>query len=137
MPDTVVTQIMGREPARRIIHMANISDGTGEALVKKLDMTTISAINPANGQVGQPVSCDIDWVRWAVQGFSSVRLYWDHTTDDLALVLSGNGYEDFDDGRGPLLDPRSAGGDGSLLLSTAGALAGATYDITLSVLFRF
>ena len=137
MADTVATHIMGREPTRRIIHLVNVSDGTGEALVKKLDMATITAQNPITGAIGQPVSADIDWVRWAVQGFSSVRLFWNHTVPDLALALSGNGYEDFDDGRGALLDPRSAGLDGSLMLTTAGALSGASYDISISVLFKF
>ena len=75
-------------------------------------------------------------MRWCLQGFTSVRLLWDHDTDDKALELSGSGYEDF---RGDsflrtqkgLADPRTAGGTGDILLTTVGAVSGATYDITL------
>lgn len=137
MADTVVSQLLGQEPMRKVLHIANISDGTGETAVIKLDKSLYTRPTPGSPSVfAEPTSVDIEWVRWNVQGFSSVRIYWDHTTDDLALVLAGSGFDDFD-GRGPLVDPRSAGGPGDLILTTAGAAAGATYDISLGLLFRF
>lgn len=135
MPDNVVTQVLGAGPMRRVVHLANISDGTGETAVIKVVKASLLLDLGGNAAALVPTSIDIEWARWAVQGFSSVRLFWDHTTDDLAMVLSGNGYEDFDQ-RGPLADPRSAGGTGDILLTTAGALSGATYDITLGLLLR-
>lgn len=96
-----------------------------------------SALVPAQGGA-EAVSLDIIACRWAVQGFSSVTLLWDHTTDAVALVLSGNGYDDFgaygvENPGVPLPDPRSSGGAGDILLTSAGAASGATYDITLTL----
>jgi len=135
MADTVATQVVGQTADDLIIHCLNISDGTGETTVIKADKSAYLARDGA-----EPASLDIAWVRWAVQGFTSVRLLWDHTTDDRALVLSGSGYDDF---RGAsqevvptncyLKDPRSAGGPGDLILTTAGASSGATYDITIGL----
>ena len=137
MADTVVSQLLGVEPMRRVLHIANISDGTGESAVAKTTKAGLLVPTPGNPSLmAAPTSIDIEWVRWNIQGFSSVRIYWDHTTDDLALVLAGSGFDDFD-GRGPLADPRSAGGPGDIIVTTAGAAAGATYDISLGLLFRF
>lgn len=135
MADTIVNHVLGVEPTRRIVHLTNQSDGTGEAAVVKVQKSALLLHNFATGLAAAPTSIDIEWARWAVQGFSSVRLFWNHTAPDLALLMAGNGYDDFD-GRGPLLDPRSAGGTGDLTITTFGALSGATYDITLGLLLR-
>lgn len=131
MADAVTTNVVSDSDTRYAVHLTNISDGTGESAVVKVDKSALTAEDAA-----EPASLDIEEVRWNIQGFTSVRLLWDHTTDDVALVLTGNGYEDF---RGQpsnvakkgLADPRSAGGTGDILLTTAGAVSGATYDITL------
>lgn len=136
MADSVSSIVIADTATHHIIHLTNVSDGTGEAAVIKVDKSAIAVA--ADG--AEADSLDIEQVRWAVQGFTSVRLLWDHAADDTALVLSGNGYEDFRldaDSRGTLTaipslkDPRTAGGTGDILLTTAGASAGATYDVTL------
>lgn len=139
MADAVVVTTIKETPDELILHLTNISDGTGEAAVVKAAKANYLDRNKA-----APAALDIQWVRWAVQGFSSVRLLWDHTTDDLAMVLSSNGFEDFigmGEGVYPVVttglrDPGSAGGLGDLLLTTAGAAAGATYDITIGLYKR-
>jgi hypothetical protein len=70
--------------------------------------------------------------QWTISGFTSVRLLWDHTTDDLAEVLTGNGWRDYSLS-GPLADPMSAGGTGNLLLTTTGNTSGSTYDLLLTL----
>lgn len=131
MADAVTTNVVSDSDARYAVHLTNISDGTGESAVIKVDKSTLLAEDGA-----EPASLDIEEVRWNIQGFTSVRLLWDHTTDDVALVLTGNGYEDFrgqpdNAAKKGLADPRSSGGTGDILLTTAGAVSGATYDITL------
>ena len=133
MADAVTTRTVGETAAQLVVHLTNISDGTGESAVVKVDKSTFFAPDAA-----EPAALDIESVRWNVQGFTSVRLLWDHTADDTGLVLSGSGYDDFrgeDMERVPglcaLKDPRSAGGTGDIILTTAGAVSGATYDITL------
>lgn len=130
MADAVTTNTITNGYDKLCVHLTNISDGTGESAVVKVDKSTFLARDGA-----EPASMDIEQIRWNIQGFTSVRLLWDHTTDDVAMLLNGNGYEDFrgDTERAPkgLADPRSSGGTGDILLTTAGAVSGATYDITL------
>ena len=126
MADTVNTQVIASGPRYYIARFANISDGTGESLVTKVDISTLTM---ENGQV--PTRTSVKEIQWTIQGFTSIRLYWDHTTDDLMDVLAaGNGYIEYG-ALGMLSDPASSGGTGDVLLTTAGAISGATYDITL------
>lgn len=136
MADAVSSIVIADTPTHHIIHLTNISDGTGEAAVIKVDKSAIAVA----ADLAEANSLDIEQVRWSIQGFTSVRLLWDHTTDDTAMVLCGSGYDDFRldaDSRGTLTaepslkDPRSTGGTGDILLTTAGAVSGSTYDITL------
>lgn len=138
MADAVTARVIANTASRYIVHLTNISDGTGEAAVIKADKSTLLATDGA-----EPASLDIEQVRWNIQGMTSVRILWDHTTDDLALVLSGSGYDDFrvPNGAperlnvGALADPRSSGDTGDILLTTNGHVSGGSYDITL-VLFK-
>lgn len=144
MADAVAVRTLVDNAKETVVHLTCISDGTGESAVVKVDKSALAlADGLVTGQTkaapAEAVSLDIAAVRWAVQGFSSVKLLWDHTTDDVALVLSGSGYDDFigaSDARGPslspcLADPRSTGGAGDILLTSTGASSTATYDITL------
>jgi hypothetical protein len=135
MADAVTVRTIGETTDQIVVHLTNVSDGTGEAAVVKVDK---SALVASDG--GEPAALDIESVRWSIQGFTSVELLWDHTADDTALVLTGSGYEDFRcrdldivPSTARLKDPRSAGGAGDVLLTTNGAVAGATYDITLTL----
>jgi hypothetical protein len=128
MTDTVDSKVVFAGTRRRVVKLINISDGTGESDVVKVD---VSALVGPDGTA--PTYIAIDEVQWSIQGFTSVRLEWDATTDDEALVLAaGNGYLNFTN-VGGLVDPKSSGTTGDLLLTTAGAVSGATYDITLSL----
>lgn len=135
MADAVTTNVIIETRTHYVVHLTNISDGTGESAVAKVDKSALSVASDG----AEANSLDIEAVRWNIQGFTSVRLLWDHTTDDLALVLCNSGYDDF---RGNdvingirqtsgLKDPRSTGGSGDILLTTNGGSSGATYDITL------
>ena len=139
MVDAVTSNVALNNRNVYVIHLTNISDGTGEAAVIKVDKSTLLDANAA-----EPAALDIISCRWSIQGFASVRILWDHTTDDLALALAGSGYDEFGDAKigvnviagRALPDPRSAGGAGDILLTTNGAVSGATYDITLVCLKR-
>ena len=127
MADTVTTNVVFNGNRKYTVQLSNISDGTGESDVVKVDISTL--IGP--DKVNAPTAVAIEQVQWSIQGFTSVRVEWDHTTDDEALTLgAGNGYLDFRPSGGSR-DPRSAGGTGDILFTTAGAVSGATYDITL------
>jgi hypothetical protein len=106
------------------IHITNISDGTGESLITKVDRSALK-----RGDFIKKLN--LREIRWNIQGFTSVRFYWNHTADDNIVVLANSGYDYFDHG---IIDPNTSGdvvtgAIGDILLSTAGALSGATYDI--------
>jgi len=127
MADTVDTIVQFSGTRRYIVRLTNVSDGTGESGVTKVDISTLT-----NGKGIAPTALNLESVQWSIQGFTSVSLFWDHTTDDeIVKLAAGNGYHDFSQA-GVLKDPRSAGGTGDILLTTAGAVSGATYTITLS-----
>lgn len=124
MADTVDSQVVwnGND---YVVKLIGVSDGTGETNVVKVDK---SALLAPDGE--EPNRLIFKEVQWTIQGFSSVRLNWDHTTDDEGLVLSGNGFMDFSL-FGGIPDPASSGGTGDLLLTSAGPVSGATYCIIL------
>ena len=122
--DTMVLQSGGRYHATRL---TNVSDGTGESAVAKV---TLSGLLTSNKTV--PTKTRVREIFWNIQGFTSVRLFWDHTTPDEIAMLSGSGYLDLTSMNG-LLDPGTAGGTGNITLTTAGNVSGATYTIVLIV----
>lgn len=127
MADTVSTIVLAAGPRNYVARFTNISDGTGESLVLKVDISTLSL---GNGVA--PTKVSVKEIQWSIQGFTSVQLYWDHTVDVLISALaSGNGYAEYGT-LGMLIDP-GATPTGDVLLSTAGAISGATYDITLAL----
>jgi hypothetical protein len=128
MPDAVTTNVQVNGARNYQATFTNISDGTGENAVVKIDKSTL-----VNELRKEPARLNILRVQWSINGFSSVRILWDHTTDDVGMVLAtGQGFHDFGQ-CGPIIDPNSAGGTGDVLFTTAGATIGATYDITLWV----
>ena len=129
MADAVDTLILFKGKKRQVYRFTNVSDGTGESAVVKIDKSTL-----INTQGLEPAKIIIEEIQWSINGFTSVRIFWDHTTDDEAAVLgTGQGFRvTMPDVQG-LVDPGSAGGTGDVLFTTAGAVSGATYDILLSI----
>lgn len=132
MSDAAVVNVIGQTAEHYVVHLASVSDGSGEAAVVKVDKSTLVAADGA-----EPASLDIERIQWNCDGMQA-RILWDHDTDDLAFVCSGFGELDF---RGRdldlvpkdcrLKDPRSTGGAGDILLTTSGHTSGDTYNITL------
>jgi len=130
MGDTVTTNVVYTGPTKHVVQLINTSDGTGESAVIKVDksaLTSTAGVAPDNLALME--------VQWNIHWFTAVDLLWDHTTDDEMLTLNGNGYKDFRE-HGALYDPGTTGGTGDVLLTTVGAISGATYDIVLSFQLR-
>ncbi len=125
MADTVDTIVLPTGNKRiYAARWTNISDGTGESAVVKVDVSTLVGPNDV-----APRSADLLEIAWNIQGFTYIKLLWDATTDDEIKLLTGSGYMDYTR-LGALRDPRSAGFVGDVLLTTVGAASGSTYDIT-------
>jgi hypothetical protein len=120
--DAVSTQTVFVGNKRVIKHFTNVSDGTGESAVQKVDISALP---------GSPSAVRIDKVTFTTLGMS-VRVLYDHATDDTAMVLYGSGEIDLK-GYGGLHDPASSGGTGDILFTTIGQVANDSYDITLEL----
>jgi len=138
MADAVTARVLFSNTNSRkyIVHLTCISDATGETNVVKVDR---SALTNPNGVA--PDKVKIASIRWNTQGFSYLKLSWHaytdatHTLDDVAMLLNGNGYENFEQ-FGCLINPNTvgtaiSGSIGDLLLTSVGAASGATYDVTI------
>lgn len=124
MADAVTTQILYESATDLVVKFTNISDGTGESDVAKVD---VSALTPACAEV------DILKCLFATDGMA-VRIEWDATADTLALLIPANqqGKIDFHcDYPGGLRNNAGSGKTGDILFTTVGHTSGDTYDITL------
>jgi hypothetical protein len=130
MADTVTNQSLYSPGSSRrvVLHLTGISDGTGESAVTKFNLANFTDTNGV-----APTVVKICSARWNVQGYSYIKLTCDHTSATTLMVLTQNGYDNFEEW-GFLKDPGSAGGTGNLLLTSVGAAAGASYDITLELM---
>jgi len=130
MADTVDTKTIFSGARKKVYMFINISDGTGESDVVKIDRSSLT------GQNGlAPTYLVIEEIQWSIQGFASVRLEWDDGTDDEAIVLApGNGVASWV-AVGGLKHPQVPGDatEGDLLLTTNCAQSGATYTITIVI----
>jgi hypothetical protein len=128
MADTVTSNVVFVGKRRRSVVLTGASDGTGEAGVVKVDRSALIGLTGSS-----PTKLIIEEVSWTIQGYTAITLAWEHTINDTALILGvGEGYMSFKD-VGGLTDPGSAGGQGDIILTTAGHSAGDTYTITLVV----
>lgn len=131
MADTVRTIVTHNVAPLYAINITNISDGTGESAVVKLDKSQLTGTKG-----NEPAALDILSCWGMASGCSHVRLHWDHTSDDTALVMF-NGAFFFDYGHvGGLKDPRTPGGTGDILLTTSAMVANGGYCIDLLVAMR-
>lgn len=130
MTDVVDTKTIFSGSRKKVYMFTNISDGTGESTVVKIDR---SGLTGPNGEV--PTYIIVEEIQWSIQGFASVRLFWDDGTDDEIIMLApGNGIATWV-AVGGLKHPQVPGsaGEGDVLLTTNGAVSGATYSITMVV----
>lgn len=126
MADAVTSQILNDGRRNFTVILTNQSDGTGEAAVLKVDVSTLSA---PPGQVCSGVN--IRKVVYNTFGMA-VKLLWDATTDVTALVLQGDGSLDFTP-FGGIPNNSGAGKTGDIMLTTVGHTSGDTYTVVLEL----
>lgn len=126
MADTVTSKIVFESQNRLIMHFTNVSDGSGESAVAKVNK---SAFTGPNGL--EPTHLAIEKIMYDVAAVR-VLLQWDHTTDETIAVLQESSELDwYQDGKGAYLMDAETGGTGDILLTTANQTVGDGYDITL------
>ena len=87
MADVVSTQVLTDTTGVKFgVKMTNISDGTGENLVKKVDASTTTFMT----EDGERKISKIFWSVNTQSGKSAVELIWDGETNATAVTLSGH-----------------------------------------------
>ena len=130
MADIVSTQVLTDTTGVKYgVKMTNISDGTGENLVKKVDASTTTFMT----EDGERKISKIFWSVNTQSGKSAVELIWDGETNATAVTLSGQGFWDLRaDGNEIANNATTPTGD--VLLSTKNFANGDNY--TILVVFR-
>jgi len=129
MADAVTSQTIADGERNVVMKFTNVSDGSGEAAVVKVDVSALSSNS-------RGVACSevrLMQVRYAVVGMS-VQIYFDATANVLLLEIaeSSNGNLEFDD-FGGISNNSGSGKTGDILFTTVGHTSGDTYMIVLEM----
>jgi len=127
MADIVTTQtISDTSGVKYVTKLTNVSDGTGEFLVNKVDASATTFMSEDGNRKIAKIWYSIN----TVDSKSAVEILWAGATNATALVLSGQGYWDL----------RTAGNEitnnattptGDVLLSTKNFTVGDNYTILI------
>jgi len=111
------------------VQLTGISDGTGEAAVRKVDISTLFLPNG-----GTPAKSIIERIEGDSSGYTALRLYWDRTPAENIAVIGGDGNFCLDyTEQGGNVDPGESGdGTGDIMLTTTGYTSGDSYNIKLT-----
>ena len=125
MADTVTTQtIADTSGVKFVAKLANLSDGSGETLVKKVDASELTFMSEDGNRSIARVYYSIN----TSDRKSGVEILWDGATNATALFLSGQGFMDFrTDGNSIPNNATTPTGD--VLLSTKNFASGDNYTI--------
>jgi hypothetical protein len=129
MADAVTSTTLMDSDRVAIIQLTNTSDGTGEAAVKKIDVSALS--DSSTGQACTGVR--LARIVYSTFGMS-VKLLWDATTDTICWDLNADYTtdEDFTD-FGGIRNTAGSGKTGDIMLTTTGHTNGDSYVIVLTL----
>ena len=127
MADTVASQTIDDGPKYAVIKLTNVSDGTGESAVTKVDVSSLAS--NANGVACTGATIQKIW--WQCTGMK-VSILFDATSDVLAIQLGENqsGYHDYTL-FGGLTNNAGSGKTGDIKFTTVNHSSGDTYTIIL------
>ena len=130
MAATVTSQTIQDGERKAVLKFTNISDGTGESAVTKIDVSALTSNNA--GKACSEVAIAKIW--WQCVGMG-VELLNDATTDTLIIGLSpdSNGFHDYSDFSG-IPNDSGSGKTGDVKFTTIGASNTDTYTVIVEVL---
>jgi hypothetical protein len=129
MADAVASQTLIDGERMVIMKFTNLSDGTGENKVLKVDVSALTS--SASGLACTGVA--ITKIHASTHGME-VLMYWDATADVLIQTIPQNSVYTLDFEKfGGLTNNAGAGKNGDILFSTSDASAGDEYTIVLEM----
>ena len=134
MADAVASQTIVDGSSFVALKLTNISDGTGESAVVKVDDSELEAV-PRTGLSCTDVNIERIW--WQCIGMK-VRILFDADTDVMAIELGENQSGDHDYSIfGGLVNNAGTGKTGDVKFTTVGASSGDTYTVILYMRKKF
>ena len=125
MADTITTQtIADTSGVKFVTKLTNISDGTGETNITKVDASELTFMTEDGNRKISKIWFSIN----TANGKSGVELIWGGTVNSTALFLSGQGYFDFRPS-GDEIPNNATTPTGDVLLSTKNFANGDNYTI--------
>ena len=125
MADTVSTQVISdTSGVKYVAKMTNISDGSGESLVKKIDASATTFMT----EDGERRIAKIWWSVNTTKSNASVELVWNGVTNATGLLLAGQGYWDLRTAGNEVINNATTP-TGDVLLSTRDFVVGDNYTI--------
>ena len=133
MADTVTSQTIQDGEKKAILKFTNISDGTGESAVTKVDVSALAS--NSSGTSCTEVAVSKIW--WQCVGMG-VELLNDASPDTLIIGLSpdSNGFHDYSVFSG-IPNDSGSGKTGDIKFTTIGASSGDTYTVIVELLKTF
>ena len=129
MADAVTSQTLFDGDKHVVMKFTNISDGTGESAVKKVDVSALES--DIYGNTCSSVAIEKIW--WQCIGMK-VRLFFDATSDAFIIELGENqsGYHDYSE-FGGISNNAGSGKTGDIDFTTVGHSSADTYTIILKM----
>ena len=129
MADAVTSQTLFDGDKHVVMKFTNISDGTGESAVKKVDVSALES--DIYGNTCTSVAIEKIW--WQCIGMK-VRLFFDATSDAFIIELGENqsGYHDYSE-FGGIKNNAGSGKTGDVDFTTVGHSSADTYTIILKM----
>ena len=134
MADVVTSQtIVDTSGTKTVMKFTNISDGSGETLVTKMDASALTFMT-------EDATKTIAKIWWAINttnGKSGIELLWAGTTNSTIGFFSGTGYHDYFTAGNSIPNNATLTANtspaGDILLSTKGFVSGDNYTIILEL----
>ena len=129
MADAVTSQTIVDGQKTAVMKFTNISDGTGESAVTKVDVSALAAL--PDGTACSAVTIEKIWLQCIGM---KVRILFDATSDQFVIELGENqsGNHDYT-GFGGLTNNAGSGKTGDVKFTTVGHTSADTYTIILQL----
>jgi hypothetical protein len=134
MADAVATQTIQDGPRIAVFRFTNVSDGTGESAVTKIDVSALTS-DPMSGAACSSVV--IQKIYYSTIGMG-VKIFFDASTDVLGWQLNADFSDtlDFSEFTG-IPDTKASGTTGDVKFTTVGHSDGDVYNIVMQVVKRY
>jgi hypothetical protein len=130
MADAVTSQTLLDGERLAVMKFTNISDGTGETAVTKVNVSSLTASGSGKACTGVIVNK----ITSVCHGLE-VRMYWDASTDvPFFLSTINTNYENDFTNIGGITNNAGTGKNGNIVFSTSDASSGDTYTVVLEMI---